>query len=80
MPSPRPPLPQRLADMCASVLAYIAAHDGKRVTAEVAAALATDSAGRQRARLAVTELCQAGRLITTYDPTTGRAEVLALPR
>ena len=28
----------------------------------------------------LTELCQAGRLVATYDPTTRLAEVLALPR
>lgn len=80
MPSPRPPLPQRLADMCASVLAFVSAHDGARVTAEIADALASDAAGRQRARQAVAELCQAGRLVARYDPTTRRAGVLTLPR
>lgn len=78
--SPRPVLAQRFADTCDRVLAFVADHDGTSITAEIADALATDAAGRQRARLAVAELCQAGRLVAVYDPTTRRAGVLALPR
>mgnify|MGYP006358856365 CR=1 FL=1 len=80
MSSPRPALADRLADTCASVLAFVAAHNRARVTAEISDAIASDAAGRQRARLAVAELCQAGRLVSTYDPATRRAGVLALPR